>query len=89
MPSLLKQAGYKTAVIGKWHLGLGGPDGPDWNNELNPGPLEIGFDHSFILPTTNDRVPQVFVDDHRVKNLDPSDPLWLATRSRAKTIQPG
>ncbi len=80
MPSLLKQAGYKTAVIGKWHLGLGGPDGPDWNNELNPGPLEIGFDHSFILPTTNDRVPQVFVDDHRVKNLDPSDPLWVGDK---------
>lgn len=75
--SLLKKAGYQTAVIGKWHLGLGGPDGPDWNHELKPGPLEIGFDTCFLLPTTNDRVPQVYVKDHRVLNLDPNDPLWV------------
>jgi len=76
--SLLKKAGYATAVIGKWHLGLGARGkGPDWNGELKPGPLEIGFDHCYLLPTTNDRVPQVYVEDHRVKNLDPKDPLWV------------
>ena len=80
LPSLLRQAGYRSAVIGKWHLGLGGPDGPDWNGELKPGPLEIGFDHCFLLPTTNDRVPQVFVENHRVPNLDPDDPLWVGNR---------
>ncbi|MEM6915195.1 MAG: sulfatase-like hydrolase/transferase [Verrucomicrobiota bacterium] len=75
--SMLRDVGYKTAVIGKWHLGLGGEGGPDWNGELKPGPLEFGFDHCFLLPTTNDRVPQVYVEDHRVLNLDPSDPLWV------------
>ena len=55
--SVLQKGGYKTAVIGKWHLGLGGPDGPDWNGDLKPGPREIGFDYNFLLPTTNDRVP--------------------------------
>jgi arylsulfatase A len=75
--SILKRAGYATAVIGKWHLGLGGPDGPDWNANLKPGPLEIGFGSCFLLPTTNDRVPQVYVKDHRVLNLDPADPLWV------------
>ena len=77
LPSILKDAGYKTGVIGKWHLGLGGKDGPDWNGELKPGPLEIGFDSCFMLPTTNDRVPQVYVEDHNIPNLDPADPLWV------------
>lgn len=76
LPAILKRAGYATAVIGKWHLGLGDP-APDWNGELKPGPLDIGFDHCFLLPTTNDRVPQVYVEDRRVKNLDPADPLWV------------
>ncbi|MFM7181647.1 MAG: sulfatase family protein [Verrucomicrobiales bacterium] len=76
LASMLKKQGYATAVIGKWHLGLG-VEKPDWNGELKPGPLEIGFDRCFLLPTTNDRVPQVFVENHRVRNLDPKDPLWV------------
>ncbi len=78
--TVLKRAGYQTAVIGKWHLGLGGPEGPDWNGDLKPGPLEIGFDTCFLLPTTNDRVPQVYVENHRVPNLDPADPLWVGNK---------
>ena len=83
LPAILKRAGYATAVIGKWHLGLGDP-APNWNGELKPGPLEIGFDHCFLLPTTNDRVPQTFVEDRRVKNLDPTDPLWIGDKKPAE-----
>ena len=80
LPDLMKKAGYATAVVGKWHLGLGGEEGPQWNDELKPGPREIGFDYNFLLPTTNDRVPQVYVENHRVLNLDPKDPLWVGKK---------
>jgi arylsulfatase A len=84
LPDLAKKAGYHTAVIGKWHLGLGGQTGPDWNGEIKPGPLELGFDHAFLLPTTNDRVPQVYLENHRVVGLDPKDPLWVGEAIPAK-----
>ena len=81
LPQLFKQAGYDTAVVGKWHLGLGdGKTAVDWNADVKPGPLEIGFDYSFLLPSTNDRVPCVYLENHRVVNLDPNDPLFVGRK---------
>jgi len=74
LPSVLRQAGYATGVVGKWHLGLGAGN-LDWNGDIGPGPLDIGFDYSFLIPATGDRVPCVFVENRRVVGLDPADPI--------------
>jgi arylsulfatase A len=71
---LLKRKNYATACIGKWHLGFGDKT-PDWNGELNPGPLELGFDYYYGLPTVSSHSPYVLVENHRVLGLDPADPL--------------
>lgn len=71
---LFKRAGYATGVVGKWHLGLGNGS-IDWNKDIRPGPLELGFDYSFLLPATLDRVPCVLVENHNVVGLDPADPI--------------
>jgi arylsulfatase A-like enzyme len=80
LAQLLKSRGYATACIGKWHLGFGlraqgRKSGPDWNGELVPGPLELGFDHYFGLPIVNSIPPYVWVENRRVVALDPDDPI--------------
>ncbi len=77
LPSMLKKAGYMTGAVGKWHLGLG--DGNlDWNKEIKPGPLDIGFDYCFLLPATGDRVPCVYVENRHVVGADPNDPIEVS-----------
>ncbi len=78
LATVFQKANYHTGVVGKWHLGLGGPEGPDWNGKISPGPLEIGFDYSFLIPATGDRVPTVFVENHNVVDLDPTDPIQVS-----------
>ncbi len=81
LPGMLKQHGYSTAVIGKWHLGLG--DGNvDWNGKIAPGPLEIGFDYSYLIPATGDRVPCVLVENHHVVGLDKDDPIQVSYKKK-------
>jgi arylsulfatase A-like enzyme len=78
MASILKRADYRTGVVGKWHLGLGGPGRADWNGEIKPGPLELGFDYSFIMAATGDRVPCVYIENRRVAGLEASDPIRVS-----------
>lgn len=77
LPKMLREQGYATGIVGKWHLGLGSGN-VDWNEEINPGPNQVGFDYSYILAATQDRVPTVYIEDGHVVNLDPNDPIEVS-----------
>nr|WP_281990671.1 arylsulfatase [Aquimarina aggregata] len=74
LPKMLKNMGYQTAIVGKWHLGLG-TGVVNWNTRIFPGPNEVGFDESYILAATQDRVPTVYINNGNVVNLDSKDPI--------------
>lgn len=83
LPKMLQGAGYRTAAVGKWHLGLGtSDDGPNWNGDIRPSPNDVGFDYSFILPATGDRVPCVYVENHHVVGADPADPIAVNYKTK-------
>mgnify|MGYP001328961047 FL=1 len=104
LPKMFKSMGYRTGIVGKWHLGLGdgrntvrdttetgavprdlgyGPGvrgNIDYNNKISPGPNEVGFEHSFIMADTQDRVPTVYIENGNVVNLDQKDPIEVSFR---------
>ena len=79
MADMFKSAGYATAAIGKWHLGLGDKTGgQDWNAPLPAALGDLGFDYHYIMAATADRVPCVFVENGHVVGLDPNDPITVS-----------
>jgi len=77
LPRMFREKGYSTGIVGKWHLGLG-TGKVDWNGHITPGPNELGFDESFILAATQDRVPTVYIRNGRVVRLDTDDPIQVS-----------
>ncbi len=83
LPMLLKASGYRTAIVGKWHLGYGRPgsenwteEGVDYNRKIAPGPLETGFEYYFGIPHVGQQ-PHVLIENHRIVGLTKDSPLRL------------
>jgi arylsulfatase A-like enzyme len=74
---LLKQQGYRTACIGKWHLGLGMPtvdnaemnvDGMtnvDWKERISGGPVDLGFDYYYGISASLNIPPYIYIENDR------------------------
>ncbi len=63
--SFLRQHGYHTGIVGKWHLGLGfakSGDGEfDFSKPISDGPHTRGFDFSYIIPASLDFPPYIYI----------------------------
>jgi len=79
LASLLQGQGYRTAAIGKWHLGYGEARSVDWNRPLAPGPLEVGFDYHFGVPQNHNDNSRAFVENHDIVGRKPGESFWIVS----------
>jgi arylsulfatase A len=77
LPEMLRQHGYRTACVGKWHLGWGDEINADWDGEVSPGPLECGFDYFFGLPFSHasSAGQHAYVENRRIAGLKPGESM--------------
>jgi arylsulfatase A-like enzyme len=66
---MLKDQGYNTAAIGKWHLGYGKKQPCDFTGKLTPGPLDLGFDYHFAVPQNHGDYWGVYVENDGIYGL--------------------
>lgn len=82
LADVFKSAGYATGAIGKWHLGMGDKTASqDWNGLITPGPQDLGFDYSYLMAATGDRVPCVWIENQRVANYDAEAPIYVSYKT--------
>ncbi len=84
---VFQQKGYKTAAIGKWHLGFGVGEN-NWQEPLRPGPQDLGFDYYFGVPVVNSAPPYVYVENEHVVGGDPNDPLVYMEKKTPELATP-
>lgn len=100
LAGLLRQQGYETAAIGKWHLGMdwafktkpnrgGKADGwgVDYTKPIAHSPVACGFDSYFGIPASLDMPPFVFVDNDRVTSPPTTNRTWVRTGAAAADFE--
>lgn len=99
--SLLRDRGYTTACIGKWHLGLdwakkananpGGKKGEDWAIDYSKpfanGPVALGFDSYFGIAASLDMPPFVFLVNDRAEKPPTVEKKWLRSGAAAEDFE--
>jgi arylsulfatase A len=88
VPAMLKQRGYYTAGVGKWHLGLGDREKTDYTQPLRPGPMDKGFDYFFGIPASLDFEPYLYFENGRVVE-QPTSTTKGSTQPRGVFWRPG
>ena len=101
VPSLLKQHGYKTACIGKWHLGFEWAlkdkrkehkeDGTntDYTKPVKNGPLSYGFDYFFGIAASLDMPPYCFIENDRTVGIPSMEKHPYNTLQKKGFMPPG
>ena len=90
LPQMFKEAGYRTGIVGKWHLGLGTKGQVvDFNKSILDGPLRVGFDYAYYFPATNDRVPTIFIENDKVVGLEADDPITISYKKKVGNLPTG
>lgn len=95
LASVLRDGGYEAGMVGKWHLGFGSPDDPDWdtyrgpnyNRPLTHGPLTCGFDSFYGVPAVA-QLPHFFIQDDQVVDLESGDPVRMVPDPRPRFFVP-
>ncbi len=79
LADMFSEAGYNTAAVGKWHLGLGDKTGAqNWNEIVKPNPSDIGFEYSYIMAATGDRTPCIYIENGLAVGLEKDDPIEVS-----------
>lgn len=84
--SLLQSQGYSTIALGKWHLGLRwGP--AKYNDVLEDGPLQHGFEHFFGIAASLDMPPFAWIEQDRFTEFPSADKKWVRTGLAAPSFE--
>ena len=69
LPKYMQSLGYKTAMVGKWHLGFKEKKFNNLLGNIYPAPTDYGLDYSFALPNNLDDGHKVYIENNKIYGL--------------------